>query len=337
MKESYFEEIETLKKRFIDLYILISCCTSIVYIIIFYFIMYTPLIVGYLTIGFLISSYAYFLTKEKFSANSVIHGFMIISPLYNFYIMLTFWNNSVANIVSLFPLVLVSYTFFSIKIAVRYSIYLVANILICFMINWFYDFYFTKYSHDEIVFSDMILFIFNLIIIILLFIYNNKINKLKILIDLDKLQNRSTQNQESEEGRKEETTKSIDSKKTFRNNDLSDEIAEKLFEDLENTMTNTKIFKNSDLNISMLSNSLNINYTHLSKAIRYKGYQNFNHYLNTYRVRHVKKLIAEIDLNKITLMYIYSDSGFSNQATFNRVFKQIEGITPSEYINKANS
>ncbi|WP_410566018.1 helix-turn-helix domain-containing protein [Bacillus sp. SIMBA_033] len=33
-------------------------------------------------------------------------------------------------------------------------------------------------------------------------------------------------------------------------------------------------------------------------------------------------------------MYIYTEAGFSNQATFNRVFKSIEGITPSEYINR---
>jgi AraC-like DNA-binding protein len=33
-------------------------------------------------------------------------------------------------------------------------------------------------------------------------------------------------------------------------------------------------------------------------------------------------------------MYIYTEAGFSNQSTFNRVFKQIEGITPSEYFQK---
>ncbi|MFP3733141.1 helix-turn-helix domain-containing protein, partial [Bacillus sp. SIMBA_006] len=60
-------------------------------------------------------------------------------------------------------------------------------------------------------------------------------------------------------------------------------------------------------------------------------------YLNTCRIENVKKLIQENDINKITLMYIYTASGFSNQSTFNRVFKQIEGITPSEYINKNNA
>uniref|UniRef100_UPI0025BC075A helix-turn-helix domain-containing protein n=1 Tax=Chryseobacterium sp. TaxID=1871047 RepID=UPI0025BC075A len=51
-----------------------------------------------------------------------------------------------------------------------------------------------------------------------------------------------------------------------------------------------------------------------------------------YRVNFVKKLIKESDMKKITLMNIYTEAGFSNQATFNRVFKQLEGITPSKYI-----
>ncbi len=31
-------------------------------------------------------------------------------------------------------------------------------------------------------------------------------------------------------------------------------------------------------------------------------------------------------------MFVYTEAGFKNQSTFNRVFKQIEGMTPSEYI-----
>ena len=33
-------------------------------------------------------------------------------------------------------------------------------------------------------------------------------------------------------------------------------------------------------------------------------------------------------------MYIYTEAGFTSQSTFNRVFKQLEGITPSEYMEK---
>ena len=52
-----------------------------------------------------------------------------------------------------------------------------------------------------------------------------------------------------------------------------------------------------------------------------------------HRIECVKRLLHENDIEKVTLMYIYTEAGFSNQSTFNRVFKQMENITPSEYIN----
>jgi len=66
--------------------------------------------------------------------------------------------------------------------------------------------------------------------------------------------------------------------------------------------------------------------------LKHKKFDNFNHYLNLHRVTYVKELIEINDLDRVTIMYIYTKAGFANQSTFNRVFKKIEGITPSEYI-----
>ncbi|KFF00550.1 hypothetical protein IX39_07885 [Chryseobacterium formosense] len=78
---------------------------------------------------------------------------------------------------------------------------------------------------------------------------------------------------------------------------------------------------------------LKSNNLYISKSIKANDFSNFNHYLNTCRINNVKKLLSENDISRVTLMYIYTESGFSNQSTFNRVFKQIEGITPTEYIS----
>ncbi|WP_164976788.1 helix-turn-helix domain-containing protein [Chryseobacterium sp. CH21] len=126
-----------------------------------------------------------------------------------------------------------------------------------------------------------------------------------------------------------DTSKSIRKEST-----INQKTVNEVFEKLNYIMSTKGLFKDPKLNISMLSIQLNINYNYLSKIIRNKGYQNFNAYLNEYRINYVKKLMSETDLQKITLMYIYTEAGFSNQTTFNRVFKQIEDITPSEYIQK---
>ncbi len=106
-----------------------------------------------------------------------------------------------------------------------------------------------------------------------------------------------------------------------------------LFNDIQRVVEQESHFKEVDFTISKLAYMLKVNNLYISKAIKINGYSNFNYYLNVCRVEHVKKIIMEDDINKITLMYIYTASGFSNQSTFNRVFKQIEGITPSEYIS----
>jgi AraC-like DNA-binding protein len=63
---------------------------------------------------------------------------------------------------------------------------------------------------------------------------------------------------------------------------------------------------------------------------------NYTFFVNTFRIKHVKKLIAQNTHNRFTLEYIYLSSGFKNQSTFNKVFKQIEGVTPSEYYKNIN-
>ncbi|PQA92429.1 hypothetical protein B0A69_15450 [Chryseobacterium shigense] len=327
MKNFYLNEIENLKKRFIHLYIILMCSILTLNIIVFQFFIYNPTIVLYLLGGLFILSYTYILVRGKYKSDQIIHGYMIIAPLYNFYIMLTFWSNSIGNVVSLFPLPLVAYVFFQKRETILYSIYLVLNILVCFLVYEYFDLQFPKYSRAEVVISDVFLFGFNLLVIILLLIYSNKINKLKVLIDIEdeKLMNTSGEN-----------TKVPVLQKTPETPMMNDEASEKLFQQLEDLMRNDEIFKKANLNISMLSTSLDVNYNYLSKIIRCKGYQNFSNYLNVYRINYVKKLIDESNLQKVTLMYIYTEAGFSNQATFNRVFKQIEGITPSEYIHKSD-
>jgi AraC-like DNA-binding protein len=46
-------------------------------------------------------------------------------------------------------------------------------------------------------------------------------------------------------------------------------------------------------------------------------------------VAHAKKLIQ--DNSQYTLEYVFQSSGFKNQSSFNRIFKALEGTTPSEY------
>lgn len=51
-----------------------------------------------------------------------------------------------------------------------------------------------------------------------------------------------------------------------------------------------------------------------------------------YRVRHAQKLLFEMDLNRFTIDSIGLQSGFSSRSSFYATFREITGITPSEFL-----
>jgi len=235
---------------------------------------------------------------------------MIIGTLYDFYVMLAFWENSVASFVWLLPIPLVAYVFFTRKYVILYSIFVICCIIAGFIISKNIDFNFPSHSKEDIRITDTLLVISNVAVIALVIYYKDKIRKVEI-------------EHEIEQKRELKTTVS----------EKTEPLDLEIFNKIKTFMEEKQPYKDPNFNISRLSAELNINSNYISKAIRQNNFPNFNNYLNVYRINYVKKLMKESDLEKITLMYIYTEAGFSNQSTFNRVFKQIEKTTPSDYLN----
>jgi len=66
------------------------------------------------------------------------------------------------------------------------------------------------------------------------------------------------------------------------------------------------------------------------------GYRNFNAYLNHYRVRCACELLAEPG-NRDSILDISMECGYKSLSTFNKAFKNITSLTPSEYRKKRAS
>ncbi len=96
-------------------------------------------------------------------------------------------------------------------------------------------------------------------------------------------------------------------------------------------MESEKLHLNSELKYSDVATRLGISTRALSRALN-EGYkQSFNDFVNSYRVNEVKKQIAQ-NHKEETLLAIALNSGFSNKSSFNRIFKDHTGMTPSEFI-----
>ena len=94
-----------------------------------------------------------------------------------------------------------------------------------------------------------------------------------------------------------------------------------------------KPYLDPNFSISQLSFRLNSNNSYMSRAIKLKKNMSFATFVNTYRIERVKEMIRN-NRDVYTIEYIYTSSGFANQSTFNKAFKQIEGVTPSEFAAK---
>jgi AraC-like DNA-binding protein len=61
------------------------------------------------------------------------------------------------------------------------------------------------------------------------------------------------------------------------------------------------------------------------------GFRNFTAFINGYRLRHAKSALANDEHARATILAIAYESGFASLQSFNRVFKNSESQTPSEF------
>ncbi len=87
----------------------------------------------------------------------------------------------------------------------------------------------------------------------------------------------------------------------------------------------------SDINLSDMAKTLGYHEKYLSSELHSLTKMNFRLFLATYRVDHAKR---QLRTTEESISEIAMDSGFLSINTFNRVFKNITGMTPSEYRNK---
>lgn len=97
-------------------------------------------------------------------------------------------------------------------------------------------------------------------------------------------------------------------------------------------MSRGKPFLDPELTLSALSNQLRVSPEFLSATLNIRLKKNFFDFINHYRVEEFKTRCKEPSNRNLKLLSIAYDCGFNSKATFNRVFKNATGLTPSEYL-----
>lgn len=100
---------------------------------------------------------------------------------------------------------------------------------------------------------------------------------------------------------------------------------------LEQLMHDKKLFLASDLRITAICKELNTNRTYLSQVLNDEMNENFNSFVNKFRVNHAISILADTTNKHYSLEQICELSGFGSTVSMLRAFKQTAGKTPSEY------
>lgn len=93
-------------------------------------------------------------------------------------------------------------------------------------------------------------------------------------------------------------------------------------------MTLDKLYQEPSYSRSDLARELEVSEARISNIINRAFDMNFSNFINSYRISEAKDLLKD---KKLAVNDIAKLAGFNSIASFNRVFKDIEGVTPTQF------
>lgn len=122
--------------------------------------------------------------------------------------------------------------------------------------------------------------------------------------------------------------------KTSANNS-SIKVDEKLVAELMHLMDIQKIYHTEGLSIRQLANQMEVQEYKLRQTInQHLGFKNFNEFLNAYRIQEACDILVDPTKQDLTILEIAYNLGYKSLAPFNKAFKAITEMTPTEWRKK---
>lgn len=123
--------------------------------------------------------------------------------------------------------------------------------------------------------------------------------------------------------------------KKYQHSTLSEDKMQQITDRIHDVMKREKPYLDTDFALEDLSELITVPKHHITEALNSALQVNFYKFINQYRVEESKRLIREMNTDR-NLMEIGLESGFKSKSTFNKYFKEITGVSPSEYSRSVN-
>lgn len=117
---------------------------------------------------------------------------------------------------------------------------------------------------------------------------------------------------------------------TYKSSSLKEHMATDKHKALIKLMKEKRPYLETNLTLNNLADKLEIPPHHLSQIINQFETQNFNDFVNKYRVQ---EFIERASKDKhFSFLALALDSGFNSKSTFNAVFRKHKGMSPSQFM-----
>lgn len=112
---------------------------------------------------------------------------------------------------------------------------------------------------------------------------------------------------------------------------LTSDIIQETVLRLQESMKEDKMYLNPDLNLHVMAQHTGIPQKTISAVLNQRMKKSFNEFVNQYRVEAFKQKLQQPEMNSFTMAGIALECGFNSKATFQRIFKEVTGTSPSEF------
>ena len=113
---------------------------------------------------------------------------------------------------------------------------------------------------------------------------------------------------------------------------ITDNGNEELLERICQLMDERQLFRNSELKVADVAEVLCTNSRYVTDCIKDRRGMTFTQFVNEYRVSYVQQILRQRPNLKV--FEAYTEAGFTSERSFFRIFKDVTGMTTSEWLSQ---
>jgi len=109
------------------------------------------------------------------------------------------------------------------------------------------------------------------------------------------------------------------------------------FERIRSWLETEEAWREPRLALADIARALRLNPRDVSRAINLHAGESFSRHINAYRVQALDALMADPDNHGRTVIELAYEVGFNSKSAFNRTYRELTGLTPTEAFARARS